>query len=166
MAPGIKVDSNPEDASMRHLRGFKTGSWLSYLIDVPQADGYLLQFRFQADAGAKPGIVIKNGSGEVLQRICDCVLDSAVSDSGGWLVAAVPLPCPRGGRSWLWSSRARKAWPRCGLTGGSCLRRSKRAAARPPFKWNIGASHSSPQAFHWGAKKRVTIVGLSRWEVF
>jgi len=96
MAPGIKVDSNPEDASMRHLRGFKTGSWLSYLIDVPQADGYLLQFRFQADAGAKPGIVIKNGSGEVLQRICDCVLDSAVSDSGGWLLAAVPIALPQG----------------------------------------------------------------------
>ncbi|MFY9435767.1 MAG: hypothetical protein WAQ42_02570, partial [Limnochordia bacterium] len=86
----------PEDASMRHLRGFKTGSWLSYLIDVPQADGYLLQFRFQADAGAKPGIVIKNGSGEVLQRICDCVLDSAVSDSGGWLLAAVPIALPQG----------------------------------------------------------------------
>lgn len=66
MAPGIRVASNSDNPSERHLGNIKSGNWISYLVDVAEAGSYLIRFRFDADEQADVDIVVKDQSGDTV----------------------------------------------------------------------------------------------------
>lgn len=65
-AAGIRVASNSDNPSERHLGNIKSGNWISYLVDVAEAGSYLIRFRFDADEQADVDIVVKDQSGDTV----------------------------------------------------------------------------------------------------
>ncbi|NMA67512.1 MAG: carbohydrate-binding protein [Clostridiaceae bacterium] len=62
----LRVESNSENFSNRHIAYITSDSWAKYLIDVKESGTYTATFRVATDVQVDNDILIKDGSGKTL----------------------------------------------------------------------------------------------------
>ncbi len=91
---GIRVESNSENLSNRHIGFINSGDWASYLVDVAEPGNYTMTFRVATEVDTNNDIVVKNGLGEIFGTFT--VDSSQTSGWQDWYVDSIVIDLPEG----------------------------------------------------------------------